>query len=286
VAIVSVLASAGPAAADDRFAPGETSTIELPVPGTWSAARQVDVTVGTLTQQENGCLDPERKADDDCLPDTGDLAGQVTGSVTLGLPDGAGCKRGPSADLNLLSARTARLTAATPGVRCLFVDLTFRHDALNNQAQSDSLTFGLDLVARELPAAESPTDVSVSTDGQVDISASSNTSAGGGSGTDGDDTASASRVVTDQAADSGGPTAAPVGPARTVIDQAPEGPVLDRLGAQVSVGEDGVAVQTEAATSSLQGQVLAWGSLLLGATALGWWAFVVVLRRRREKVAA
>jgi hypothetical protein len=288
VAIVSVLASAGPAAADDRFAPGQTRTIELQVPGTWSAARQVDVTVGTVTQQENDCLEPEREAGDDCLPGTGDLAGQMTGTVTLGLPDGANCTRGPSADLDLLGTGTARLTAASPGVRCLFVELTFQDDALNNQAQSDSVTFGLDLVARELPAAEDPTEVPVSTDGQVDGSASSDISAASGSGTDGGDAATTSRVVADQAADadSGDLAAAPVGAVGTVIDQAPEGPVLDRLEAQVSVGEDGVAVQTEAATSSLQGQVLAWGSLLLGAVALGWWAFVVVLRRRRKQVAA
>jgi hypothetical protein len=288
VAIVSVLASAGPAGADDPLAPGDTRTIQLPMPDKWAAAQQVDVTVGTLTQQENGCLDPESKAGDDCLPDTGDLAGQLTGSVTLGLPDGAGCQRGQSADLSLLGTRTARLTAASPGVKCLFVELTFRDDALNNQAQSDSVTFGLDLVARELPAAEDPAEVPVSTDGQLDERAASDIPTGSGSATDGRDAATTSRVVTDRAADagSGDLAAAPVGPVGTVVDQTPEGPVLDRLEAQVSVGGDGVAVQTEAATSSLQGQVLAWGSLLLGAIALGWWAFVVVLRRRREKVAA
>jgi hypothetical protein len=288
LAIGSVLASAGPAAADAPLAPGDTRTIQLPVPDKWAAARQVDVTVKILTQQENGCLDPERKAGDDCLSDTGELAGQLTGSVTLGLPDGADCKRGPRAELDLLGTRTARLTEATPGVRCLFVELTFRHDALNNRAQSDSLSFGLDLVARELPATENPTDVPVSTDGQVDGSAPSNIPSGGGGGTDGGDAATTSRVVADRAADagSGDLAPAPVGPVGTVVDQAPEGPVLDRLEAQVSVGDDGVAVQTEAATSSIQAQVLAWGSLLLGAVALGWWAFVVVLRRRRKQVPA
>jgi hypothetical protein len=297
LAIGSVLASAGPAAADGPFVPGDTRTFQLQVPATWSAARQVDVTVASVTQLENGCLDPERKAGDDCLPDAGDLAGQLRGTVTLGLPDGEDCERGQNAELALSGTRTARLTASSPGVSCLFVELTFRHDALNNQAQSDSLTFGLDLVARELPTAEDQTDIPAGTDGSVP----SDFPARGGSATDGGDTATnprdddqdfdgtgtASSDGVDQAADADvGALPAPAGRVGDPVDEVPEGSVLDRFQAQVSVGDDGVVVQTEAAESSVRGPLLAWGSLLLGAVALGWSAFVVVLRRRRKKVAA
>jgi hypothetical protein len=53
----------------------------------------------------------------------------------------------------------------------------------------------------------------------------------------------------------------------------------------VSVGADGVSVETRAAESSLTGLAVAWSSLLLGGIVLGWVAFVLV-RRRRTDVAA
>jgi hypothetical protein len=298
----SVVLSAGPAAADASFAPGDSRTIRLQVPELWAAARQVDVTVGSVSQSENGCLDPERTAGDDCESDDGDLAGQLTGTVTLGLPDGAGCKPAQSAELDLSGTRTARLTAAVPGVRCLFVELTFRDDASNNRAQSDSLTFGLDLVARDFLARQHQDDVAAGTDGQRDRDAPLEPSDSDGIAPDGRDTApdtSASDQAvdgpttpsgegSDEAADADSTAVAtsPAGPVGTVVGRAPEGPVLDRLEAQVSVGDDGVVLQTQAADNSVQGQILTWGSLLLGAVTLGWSAFAMVLRRRRMRVAA
>lgn len=66
----------------------------------------------------------------------------------------------------------------------------------------------------------------------------------------------------------------------------PAGPMVGRVGAQVSVGPDGVSVETRAADTSLRGMVLAWTSLLLGVIVLGWVAFVLLRRRRRTDVAA
>jgi hypothetical protein len=296
LAIGSVLASAGPAAADARFAPGDTRTIQLPVPGSWTEAIQVDVAVGSLSQAENDCLTPERAAGDDCESSVGELAGQLTGTVTLGLPDGADCKPAQRAALDLSGTRTTRLTAPSRGVRCLFVQLTFRDDASNNRAQSDSLTFGLDLVARDFLARENRDGDAAGTGGQVDRDAQPESSDADGTARDGGDTASGTSAGdqdvdrpsttagagADQAADADSATVA----GSTVIDQDPEGPVLDRLEAQVSVGDDGVVLQTQAADSSVQGQVLAWGSLLLGAVALGWSASAVVRRRRGLKATA
>jgi hypothetical protein len=286
----TVLASAAPAAADGPFVPGDTRTIQLRVPATWSAARQVDVTVGSLTQTENGCLEPEDKAGDDCSSDEGELAGQLSGTVTLGLPDGGNCTPGASADLFPVRPQAVFLAAPPSGVRCLFVELTFEDGALNNLAQSDSVSFGLDLVARGLPTTANP-DVRTSTDEQVGGRVPSNVPADGNGATGSGDTATDQNVDgttttagddADQVdADSGALAAAPAAP----VEPAREGAVLDRLEAEFSVGDDGVVVQTEAAESSLQGQLLAWASLLLGAVALGWFAFMLVLRRRRKQAA-
>jgi hypothetical protein len=57
---------------------------------------------------------------------------------------------------------------------------------------------------------------------------------------------------------------------------------VGRVGAQVSVGSDGLSVETRAADVSLPGMALAWSSLLLGAIALGWVAFILWRRRRRR----
>jgi hypothetical protein len=70
-----------------------------------------------------------------------------------------------------------------------------------------------------------------------------------------------------------------------VVAQAETGPVLGRVGAEISVGNEGLAVETQAADTSGQALVLAWCSLLVGATALGWAGFVMVMRRRRRKEA-
>lgn len=302
LAIGSVLGSAAPAAADGPLAPGDSRTIRLTVPETWTAALQVDVTAGTLTQVENACLDPEAEAGDDCSSTVGELADQLTGTVTLGVLGSAGCEPGAqSANLDLFGTRTTRLTAEAPGVECLFLELTFPDDEGDNLAQSDSLTLGLDLVARDfLDSGEPGGDAG--TDGQIGADEGSGTPDGEGAGTVDPDTETAQsetgrdgngRTTTDpgeadQAAgsDTGAVAAAAAGPAGTVVGEAPAGPVLDRVEARVSVGDDGVAVQTQAAETSVRGLVLAWGSLLLGAIALGWAAFVVVMRRRRKKVVA
>jgi hypothetical protein len=267
----SVLATAGPAAADGPLAPGETRTIQLAVPEKWSAALQVDVTVGSVSESENGCLDPEREAGDDCRSAAGELAGQLTSIVTLGLPDGEDCTPGQRAELDLSGGRTARLTAASPGVRCLFVELTFRDDASNNRAQSDSVTLGLDLVARDHVVGGD-----ARAGGQVVPNADSEALSV-------ENGATTTRPGADEV-DPGDAEAAAQGPGEppsTVVDQTAEGPVLDRLEAQISVGDDdGAGLETQAADASVQGQVLTWGSLLLGSVAVGWSTSVMVRRRR------
>lgn len=303
LAVGGVLASAGPAAADGALAPGDTRTIELAVPDTWSAALQVDVTVGTLDQQENACLDPEREAGDDCRSEVGELAGQLTATVALGVEEDDRCtplrvedgsSLAPEGELDLLGRTTARLTAETAGVDCLFLELTFvDDDGVNNLAQSDTLSFPLALVARDLVASDTgvgeeqtgPEGATGSDGGSGSVPASGPPSGelAGGIGDADADVDGAGGLGTD-----GSPgVAAGAGDGVAVEPPAaPAGPVLDRFDAQVSVGDGGVAVQTQAATGAVQGLVLAWASLLLGAVALGWTAFVLVKRRRRKEAGA
>jgi hypothetical protein len=270
LAIGGVLASAGPAAADGPLAPGETRTVVLAVPDTWAdEAVQVTVTVGGLAQAENDCLGPEADAGDDCSSDVGELAGKLTATVAWGRTDAGSCEPGAGAVLlDLFGKATARLTQVA-GVDCLLLEMTFPDGESDDVAQSDSLTFGLDLVAQGLPDPVGPGGNDTTTDEQ-DAGDQGDDSEGVGQGGGAVPAASALAAGRDG----------------TAVAQAPAGPVLDRVGAQVSVGDDGVAaVETRAAGTSIQALVLAWGSLLLGAIALGWVGFVMGMRRRRRKEA-
>jgi hypothetical protein len=301
LAIGGVLASAGPAAADGPLAPGETRTVVLPVPYTWADdAVQVAVTVGGLAQAENGCLDPEADAGDDCSSDVGELAGKLTATVAWGRTDAGRCEPGAGAVLlDLFGKATARLTQVA-GVDCLLLEMAFRDGESDNVAQSDSLTFGLDLVAQGLPDPVGPGGNDTNGDEQASDDQGGDGQGSGtqGSGTQGSGTQGGDGQTAIAQGDAGQAAGQDAGPARgvvpaasagqdgTAVAQAPAGPVLDRVGAQISVGDDGVAaVETQAASTSIQALVLAWGSLLLGAIALGWAGFVMVMRRRRRKEA-
>jgi hypothetical protein len=286
VAIGGVLAAAGPAAADGPLAPGETRTVVLPVPDTWADdAVQVAVTVGGLAEAENDCLDAEADAGDDCSSDVGELAGKLTATVAWGRTDAGSCAPGAGAvPLDLFGQASARLTQVA-GIDCLQLEMTFPDGKSDNVAQSDSLTFDLDLVAQGLPDPVGPVRDDTNADEQDAGGQGSATQDGGpvlsvqgGDGQSGDGRGAGSGVGTVAA----GP-AVPVGQDGTVAAQAGTGPLLGRVGTKVSVGDEGLAVETQAADTSAQALVLVWGILLVGATALGWAGFVMMMRRRRRK---
>jgi hypothetical protein len=294
VAIGGVLAAAGPAAADGPLAPGETRTVVIPVPDTWADdAVQVAVTVGGLAEAENDCLDAEADAGDDCSSDVGELAGKLTATVAWGRTDAGSCERGAGAvPLDLSGQATARLTQVA-GIDCLQLEMTFPDGESDNVAQSDSLTFALDLVAQGLPDPVGPvrdeTNADEQDSGDQDSGEQGSATQDGGpavsaqgvDGRSGDGQGAGPGVGTVAA----GPAVLPVGQDGTVVAQAETGPVLGRVGAEISVGDEGLAVETQAADTSAQALVLAWGTLLVGATALGWAGFVMMMRRRRRKEA-
>lgn len=309
LALGGVLATAGPAAADGALAPGGVTTIELAVPQTWSVARQVDVTVGRLVQAENGCLGPEERAGDDCTSEVGDLAGQLRATVALGVRRNGRCAPlAAGMELDLFGKGTTRLTTPAPGVDCLFVDLTFPdEDVSDNLAQSDTLSFPLALVARDFLATAPDTGAVGAEETPVPAGPPGDGTPGGGvpgggvpgGGVPGGQApgGAANGGVTDGGAAGGGAAGgrrpAGAGPAANqppgIVVAAPAdpgGPVLDRVDAEVSVGDGGVAVQTRSASQTVQSLVLAWASVLIGAVALGWTFFVLVLRRRRRKAEA
>jgi hypothetical protein len=305
----SVYTSAGPAAADAVLAPGSVQTAVIDVPDDWEdEAMQVDVTVGTLVEAENSCLDPEVEAGDGCstsedTSDTGELARQLTSTVAWGVhdPDGV-CQPITEADavpLALVLDETAELrgTAGAMGVDCLLFELTFGHRTDNNLAQSDTVDIPLTLVARDLADpveidAAGTDRVETHEDGTEQGSDSGLATRGADDSVRNETARSATAREPDGAAVVPGGAgavaaapAAPLGPAGEVIGQTPAGPVLDRVDARVGVDGDGVTVQTQAAGTSIQGLVLMWGSLLLGGIAMGWAGFVLVARRRKRSAA-
>jgi hypothetical protein len=289
LAMTGVFAAAGPAAADDPLAPGQTRAVVVPVPETWAAdAVEVTVTAGDLVQVENGCLEPEAEAGDDCSSTVGELAGKLTTAVAWGRTDDDDCvPGGEPAVLDLFGRTTARLTEVS-GVDCLLLEMTFADGDTDDVAQSDGLTFDLDLVAQGLPDPVVPGRGDEDTggraaDGQADGAAGPADQNGGAAIGQGADAQSAGGQVQGTGPGAGA-VAPPVGgvPVAPQVARTPAGPVLDRVDAQIAVGNDGVAVETQAAEAFFGDSVLAWGGLLLGAVALGWVGFWMVLRRRRR----
>jgi hypothetical protein len=311
IAAGGVLAGAAPAAADGSLVPGETQTVVLPVPDGWAAdADAVRVVVDGVEQLENDCLEPEKEAGDDCTSDRGELGDNLVATVAWGT-GGDDCR--PAVDMTSLDIHGfdgTRFESTrfehVAGVECFVFELSFPHGNSDSLAQSDSLTFGLDAVAEEIPGEVAGT-------GEPDyVDPSPISSADDGSGTESQDPADLLSGSAAPRANAGGNPAAVDGaaPARSQVgrgtagqdgrtgtgappvhaeaavhDRGSPGPMADRVGAQVSVGADGVSIETRAAETSIHSLALAWSSLLLGAIALGWFAFVLVRRRRTDAAA-
>jgi hypothetical protein len=295
LAAAGVLVAAGPAAADGSLVPGATQTSVVAVPDGWAAdADAIDVVVDELVQLENDCMEPEKRAGDDCTDAAGELGDKLLATVAWGVEDD-GCRpKVDMAPLDLAGVDGTRFDSTrferVAGVDCLVIELAFPHGDSDNLAQSDSLTFALAAVAEEVPGEVAGTR-------QPEDRVSSPTApTDGGSGTESQgpvDPLSDSAVSPGNAGEHaaagrgarGGTGAPPAEAAAAVEDRGAAGPMVGRVDAQVSVAADGVSVETRAAESSLPGLALAGSSLLLGAIALGWVAFVLV-RRRRTDVAA
>jgi hypothetical protein len=299
VTAVGVLAPAAPAAAEGLLAPGQTRVMSVALaPGDWNGAVPAAVTVQVtrLVQLENECLEPESDAGDEtCLPQQGELAGQLQATAAAGVFDdrnGACEARGPRAGLGLLSPDRVELTLfdgqGWDDVDCLHLELTFRDLTDNNLAQSDTVDFDLRAVAWGLPPASTDAETS-----PIDSSAP-------GSGTsDGTGASSAGPVGAGPVVGAGAPAAGqpaagvpsaggttPLAPTSGDAGGAAGGEVLGQVDASVSIDGDGASVETQSAESSLLGTALAWGGAFLGVLALGWFLFLVVRRRRRTERAA
>jgi hypothetical protein len=298
VAAASVFVGVGPAAADTGLAPGRSQAIVVDVPDDWAAnAVQVEVTVGTLTQRENDCLEPEVAAGDDCSDDVGELGGKLETTVTWAAGEGCGLAGGADRPagvrLDLFDGEPVLLTGVT-GVKCLVLDLSFPDGDTDNIAQSDSLAFPLTLVAQGLPDPVEPDPVRpdpVDPDAG-DVSSPPGATGSAPSAVDGGATGPGRTQGLDGAqgvAVAPGPDAvgdAGTGEAGGVVGSPPAGPVVGQLDAQVSVDAGGVDVETQSADNSVRALVLLWSLGLLVAVALGWGWFVLARRRRRRRAEA
>jgi hypothetical protein len=304
LAASAVLVGAGPASADEPVAPGETRTVVIPVPDQWAAdADVVRIAVRALEELENGCLEPEEEAGDDCGDGRGELADKMVATVAWGAGDGGCQAEVKAARLEFDSVDGVRFQDVA-GVECVVLHLTFPHGKRDSVAQSDSLQFELDVVGEERPGTVGRDDLtptptltptpSGSRDRGPD--APSQDPGGRRPGSDPGAGARAGGGAADGASRAGGGTGrdaaaqgargvigAPGARAAGVEQRTPAGPMVGRVGAQVSVGSDGLSVETRAADVSLPGMALAWSSLLLGAIALGWVAFILWRRRRRRR---
>ncbi|MBN1093138.1 hypothetical protein JKP75_11595 [Blastococcus sp. TML/M2B] len=297
--IGGMLSTAAPAAAGGPLAPGGTQTVVVAVPASWAAeATQIAVSIRGLEQAENGCLEVEAEAGDDCSSDVGELAGKLSTTAAWGRAAGATCEPGAApVPVDLFGAATARL-ADPGGVQCVLLAMTFLDGDSDNVAQSDTLTFDLVLVAEGPPdspgttaggtAGGTGTDVPASGGGQVPGEQGVAPAEGGGQAGAAPEVAAsggaAPPVVGGRAVGGGAVAggAAPGGPGALVGGGAPAGPELDRVDAQITVGGAGAGVETQAAATSFAALVLAWGAALLALVGLGWMLFLVLRRRRRR----
>jgi hypothetical protein len=278
------VAAPGSAWADGALAPGGTAVLSVPLPGSWAAqVQQLGVSVVGLREQENGCLPQERKAGDTtCADDQGELAGQLGATVAAGrLSDGT-C-RADAATFDALDLRGGKPTVmavhAGPGtpVDCVQVSLQFRDQADNNRAQSDSITFGLHLVAEgdKLTAGSVRDSTDTGTTGTVGRTGPSDSITVGHSQDPGGSASGMPRAGTVGAAVGARPAAGQAGAA------ALDGPILGEQTTPVRVAGDVVGVRTESSSRPAGEVVLAWGSLFLGLVVLGFLAFLWWRRRRQ-----
>jgi hypothetical protein len=285
LALVAIAAGASPAAASEPLAPGETRETVVELPAGWTdQADRLGVSIAGLAQQENGCLDPEvRAGDTSCGPADGDLAEQLTATVAAGvLTDGSCVVPGAAATLSLLDTAVTHVSVSRASCLSLRLDFDDTGDD-DNLAQSDTLSFSLQIVAEGPGGVEgsggSPTTVVQDVDTAGPASAAG-PAAGGAA-------AAGARVAGRVAAAAAGPAVAPgtVADGATAQQQPSAVKQLGRIESQVSLGDDPVAVQTEASSTSLTQLIVLWGSLLVGAVLVGWSAFLVRRRRRQGRAA-
>jgi hypothetical protein len=275
LAAVGLLAGAGPAMAGDALAPGGSQTLTVRLPGSWVVpARLLDVSVAGLTQFENGCLEPEAEAgDDSCGVEEGDLAQRLVATVAAGRADGDGCRATVSAVPLYLVGRAVSSRLTVDGVQCLIVGLEFPEGASDDVAQSDSLAFDLRVVAEGLADGATAPQIRGGADSAGGRAAAGVEAANGGTRTGG---------VAGGAPGNGPAAAPPAIPGTTST-------VVGDMKTAVTIGDTGAAgaaVRTAAGATWLGGLVVAWGSVLLGAVALGGAAFALLMRRRRREWAA
>ncbi|MGY1739407.1 MULTISPECIES: hypothetical protein [unclassified Blastococcus] len=293
---VGALLPAGPAAADGPLMPGQTQALSVELePGTWDQVPDlVTVQVTRLLQLEKGCLEPEDAAGDrSCDPEQGELAGQLQATVTPGVIRDEACEAiGLPRGLDLLASGPVELAVATPAdwdrVTCLHLALTFRDLPENNRAQSDEVVVDLRVLARDLPGGPADGGDGATVEVPVGTPAGSPPAAGAAGGPVGDAVAGAPAAGAPAAAGggAGAPAAAPDGAVGGPVAPAtggPEGEVVGRSDASVTVGGDGAAVRTQAAGTSLLGTALVWSGVLLAALALFWALFLLLRRRRRTE---
>ncbi|MGY1642590.1 hypothetical protein ACI782_15895 [Geodermatophilus sp. SYSU D00703] len=303
----AVLLPAGPAAAGETLAPGGTQTLTVTLPDWAPRADRLGVSVSGLVQLENDCVEPESESGDTtCNKRQGELADFLEATVAAGV-GGENCQAGEGVTLYLFGAPTA---FDVRDVDCLVLRLHFpdgERAVPDNVAQSDSITFTLDVVGEQdltkgpvrgggnQTAQSRGTATSGGGSDPVDGATVASPDSGGGTapgvppgpaGTGGARPGTAAGNGVGAAA--GGAPTAPVGDAVAVPEGvAPSGEktVIGQAAMPVTVDDDGLGVATESATSSLVAQVLSWGSLFLGAVVLGGLVFVLVRRRRRERAA-
>jgi hypothetical protein len=311
----AVLLPAGPAAAGETLAPGGSQTLDIALPDWAPRADELGVSVDSLVQFENDCVEPESEAgDESCGPEDGELADFLDVTVAGGTEDGGGCRAtSEPVELDLSGGGDSVFDAV--GVTCLVLALQFPDGGSDdNRTQSDTFTFSLDVVGEEDlvdrsavgdgdgspgadlragPVSEGTTSGGATTSGRTAVGGTlgGGAAAPAGVGATTADGAGAARGGTAAGAAGGGTAAAAgagtgtrVGGSTTGEAGGPAGEgVVGSVATPVTVDGDGLA--TESGSTSLAGEALAWGSLFLGAIVLGGLVFVLVRRRPRERAA-
>lgn len=271
------------ASAAGGLTPGGTQSFSVSLPATWTAqADRLGVSVVDLVQAENECLEPERKAGDDCRPAGGDLAGQLLVTIAAGTLEDGSCEvSGPYVPLDLLDAE-AQAILTVDGAECLAARLDFPHGDDDNLAQSDTISFGLRTVAE---GSDGVSPGPGNTTAQVDSTGTApGGSAGGGNAVR---QRVGSGVGTPGRTGTGASGTAPSDTAPS--ETRPSGTGSTALGEQttrVDMSNKALTVETESSASSFGDPVQTWGSLFLGVVALGFAAFLWWSRRRAVRRSA
>lgn len=289
---------AGPAAhaapAGAPLLPGGEQRLVVALPGSWvTDVDQLAVSAGALDQREHGCLPPERAAGDtSCGDDEGDLAGQLRAEVAGGVAVGADCRPTGAAEPLSLAEPAVVTRLGVRGADCLVVRLTFPDGADDDLAQGDTLAVALRVVATGPGAGPAPAAPGSSSTSSTSSSPStSSTSSSGSSSSRGQLAVGGTRGA---AVPPGGvPVAGPgtvagelLGGGAPLPEAAAPGAGNRAVGSwdgDLTVGADGVRVQTESVAASLGDRVLVWSAVLMGATSLGGLLWVVWRRRRGRR---